>query len=97
MSTNEDLTQWLVDAITPVLDEMFDRLSVDLSDPDLTAVTTAVQKAAIAGAMQGVAVLASQEGAPTVTWSGRDYDDWAERFGEGEQDSGEPEDELESG
>ena len=93
MSINEDITQWIVGAIIPVLDEMLDRLSVDLSEPDLTAVSTAILKAAIAGARQGIALLASQEGGPIVTWRGdANFDEWAVRFGEKE-----PEDEPESG
>jgi hypothetical protein len=85
VTLEEDMTPWLVAAVSPILDEMFERLIVDLSEPDLSAVTTAVQKAAIAGVRQGVAVLASQRGGPAVTWSGpADYDDWAERFGQAE-------------
>jgi hypothetical protein len=93
VSAREDITQWIVDAVTPVLDEMLDRLSVDLSEPDFSAVSTAVMKAAIAGARQGIALLASQEDGPIVTWHGdASYDDWAVRFGESE-----PEDEPEPG
>jgi len=90
---NEDITQWIVGAIIPVLHEMVDRLSVDLSEPDLTAVSTAILKAAVAGARQGIAFLGSLEDGPIVTWRGdANFDEWAARFGERE-----PEDELESG
>ena len=67
---NEDITQWIVGAIIPVLHEMVDRLSVDLSEPDLTAVSTAILKAAVAGARQGIAFLGSLEDGPIVTWRG---------------------------
>ena len=79
---DEDLTPWLVAAVKPIVHEMMDRLDADLSEPDLIAVATAVQKAMIAGARHGVAVLAGQEGGPTVTWTGDDYDEWTERFGQ---------------
>lgn len=83
VTREEDLTQWLVDAISPIIDELLDRVEVGLSEPDLTAVLTAVQKAAIAGTRQGVAALTSTEpDVLTVTWSGNaDYDEWAKRFG----------------
>jgi hypothetical protein len=83
-----DLTPWIVGAVTPILSEMFDRLSVDLSEPDLTAVSTAVQKAAIAGALNGAAAVqasARDQGIQLeLTIEDTDYDDWAVRFG-GEQ------------
>jgi hypothetical protein len=86
VSNEEDLTPWLAGAITTILDEMFDRLSVDLSDPDLTAVSTAVQKAAMAGARNGAAAVHAQvreKGiALELTIDEVDYDDWAVRFGD---------------
>ena len=78
----EDMTPLAVEAITPILDEVLDRLTVQLSEQDLVAISAAVQKAVIAGVRLGVASLASQEGGPAVTWGGDgDYDDWAEQFG----------------
>jgi hypothetical protein len=88
---SEDITQWIVGAIIPVLNEMVDRLSVDLSEPDLTAVSTAILKAAVAGARQGIAFLGSLEDGPIVTWRGdANFDEWAARFGERESED-EPE------
>ncbi len=86
MSREEDLTSWLIEAINPISAELLERLEADLSESDLTAVLTAVQKAAIAGVRQGVAVLASAEPERlSVTWSGNaDHDEWAERFGQAE-------------
>lgn len=85
MSSEDDLTPWIVGAITPILREMFDRLSIELSEPDLTAVSTAVQKAAIAGALNGAAAVhasAREQGIQLeLTIEDTDYDDWAVRYG----------------
>jgi len=86
VSNEDDLTPWIVGAITPILNEMFDRLSVDLSEPDLTAVSTAVQKAAIAGARNGAAAVHANVRDKGIqlelTIEDTDYDDWAVRFGD---------------
>lgn len=80
----ENLTPWLIDAIKPVVEEFIDRLEGDLSQADLTAATTAIQKALVAGVHHGVAVIAGPDSNLKVTWTGNDpdYDEWAERFGQ---------------
>jgi len=83
---SDDLTPWLIDAINPIVSEYIERLDGELSDADLTAATTAIQKAAIAGVRQGTASVqatAAQRGVSIdVHWAGdADYDDWAQRYG----------------
>lgn len=81
-----ETAQYIFEALRPILAQLGERLEEDLTASDDLAVKTAITKAAIAGARQGIAALAfeaNQQGVDLIphVHEVEDVDLWAERYG----------------
>jgi hypothetical protein len=87
---SRDPTQLLADEAKRALDELVERLTAELSAKDKDAVTTALKKAAVAGAQVGAMVMyarreADPEASPiTVNWEFALTDAWAREYEDGQ-------------
>jgi hypothetical protein len=84
----DHLQESVIELLEPIMDEMVERFGGRLSDKDLTAALTAVQKAGMEGARAGVVELAarlSEEGGTQLNLQMNAFqpvDRWAEQYRE---------------
>jgi hypothetical protein len=86
-----DSTPYAIAALAPVTAELYERLDIELTEPDSVAIASAISKAFMAGFREGTAAVtfgAAQQGVtirPEIH-SGDEFDAWADRYSDSVDD-----------